>query len=51
MVQGNQNCLKLNGMHQFLVNADDVNILGRRIHSIKKKTESLLVGSKEYMNI
>jgi len=50
MVQVNQNCLKLNDMHQFLVYADDVNTLGTRINTIKKNTDSLLVGSKEYMN-
>jgi hypothetical protein len=46
MVQVNQNCLKLNVTHQLLVYADDVNILGGRIHTIKKNT-ALLVASKE----
>jgi hypothetical protein len=35
-VQANQEGLKLSGTHQFLVYADDVNILGGSIHSIKK---------------
>ena len=45
-VQLNQDGLKLNGTHQRLVYADDVNILGRSVH-IKKNTKALLVGSKE----
>jgi hypothetical protein len=39
--------LKLNGTHQILVYVDDVNVLGRSIHTIKKNTGALLVGSKE----
>jgi hypothetical protein len=33
--------------HQILVNADNVNILGGSIHTIKKNTEALVVASKE----
>jgi hypothetical protein len=35
MVQGNQDALKLNGTHQLLAYADDVNILGRSVHTVK----------------
>jgi len=47
-VQVNLDGLKSNGKHQLLVCADYVNILGRRVHTIKKNTEALLVRSKEY---
>ena len=36
MVQVNQNDLKLNGTHQFVVYADDVNMLGGSIHTVKE---------------
>jgi hypothetical protein len=46
-VQTNQEGLKLNGTHQLLVYADDVNILGGSIHSIKKSAEDLVIATKE----
>jgi len=46
-VQGNQDGLKLNGTHQLLVYADDVNMLGGSIHTINENTEALVVVSKE----
>jgi hypothetical protein len=39
--------LKLNGTHQLLIYADDVNILGRSIHAVQKNTEALVVANKE----
>ena len=42
-----QEGLKLNSKHQLLVYVDDVNISGGRIHTIKQKTEALIVASKE----
>jgi len=41
----NQDSLKLNGTHQLLVYADDVNILGGSVHTVN--TEALFVASKE----
>jgi len=46
-VPGNQEGLKLIGTHQLVVYADDVNILGRSIPTIKKNTETLVIVSKE----
>ena len=39
--------LKKNGAHQLLVYADDVNILGESVHTVKENTEYLIVASKE----
>jgi hypothetical protein len=39
-VEVNQDGLKLNGTHQFLFYADDVNVLGGSIHNIKKNTDA-----------
>jgi hypothetical protein len=39
--------LKLNGTHQVLVYADDVNILEGSVHTIKVNAEALVVASKE----
>jgi hypothetical protein len=39
--------LKLNGTHQLLAYADDVNLLGDNIDIINKKTETLTDASKE----
>jgi hypothetical protein len=46
-VQANQEGLKLNGTHQLLVYADDVNILGGSMHSIKKNAEDSVIANKE----
>jgi hypothetical protein len=39
--------LKLNGTHQLLGYADDVNILGGNIHAVKGKAEALVAARKE----
>jgi len=39
--------LKLNGTHQLLVYADDVNILGGSIHKLKENAETLVAATRE----
>jgi len=39
--------LKLNGTHQILAYADDVNILGRSINNLKKNREALVAATRE----
>jgi hypothetical protein len=46
-VQVNQNGFKLNGTHQLLAYADNVNILGGSVHTVKENVEALVVANKE----
>jgi hypothetical protein len=46
-VQVNQDALKLSGTHQLLVNADDINTVGRSVHAIENNTEALVLTNKE----
>ena len=46
-VQINQDGLKLNGTHQLLDYADDINILGGSVHTVKKNAEALVAATKE----
>ena len=46
-VQESQDGLKLNGIHQLLVYADEVNILGGSVRTVKKNAEASAVASKE----
>ena len=46
-VQVNQDGLKLNSTHQLLAYANDVNILGGSVHTVKENAEALVVATKE----
>jgi hypothetical protein len=46
-VQENQVGLKLNETHQLLAYADDVNLLGDNVDTIKRNTETLIDASQE----
>jgi hypothetical protein len=46
-VQVNQDGLQLNGTHQLLACADDVNILRGSTRTVKGNAEALIVASKE----
>ena len=43
----NKDGLKLNGTHQLLAYADDVDILGGSVHTVKENAEALVVVTKE----
>jgi hypothetical protein len=46
-VQVNQNGMKLNGIHQLLLYADELNILRGSVHTIKKNAGTSVVASNE----
>jgi len=46
-VQVNQDGLKLNGTHQLVAYADNVNILGGSIHTLKENAEVLGAATRE----
>jgi len=46
-VQVNQDGLKLNGTHQLLAYAVDVNVLGGSVDTVKKNAEALVAATKE----
>ena len=46
-VQVSQDGLKLNGTHQLLAYANDVNILGGSMHTLKENAEALVAATRE----
>jgi hypothetical protein len=46
-VRVNQDGLKLNGTHQLLAYADEVNIAGGSVHTVKENAKALVVATKE----
>jgi len=47
LLQVNQDGLKLNGTHRLLAHADDVNILGGNVDTVKENAEALVAATKE----
>jgi len=46
-VRANQDGLQFNGAHQLVAGADDVNIVGGSVHTVKENAEAVVVASKE----
>jgi len=46
-VQVNQDGLKLNGTHQLLAYADNVNVLEGSVHTVKENAEALVAATRE----
>jgi len=46
-IQVNQDGLKLNGTHQLMAYADNVNILGASVDTVKKNAGTLVAATKE----